>query len=217
MTDRLAYLKFLVGTFGATYLAKELWIWYNSKSFKKETVLITGGTSGIGLLIAKQIAKEGATVIIWARGKQALEDTARDIRKEGGKVFTYSVDVANKEQVYKTADLVRKEVGEVTILINNAAIVRGTKFMDSKDEDIQKTFDVNIMSHYYTTRAFLPSMLKRDYGHIVTISSAGGIIGGSNLTDYSATKFATFGFNEALRVELRNMGHTTKRIRNVRI
>lgn len=216
MTDRLSYLKFLVATFGATYLAKELWIWYNSKSFKRETVLITGGTSGIGLLIAKQIAKEGATVIIWAREKQKLEETASEIRKEGGKVYIYSVDVSNRDQVYKTADIVRKEVGDVTMLINNAAIVRGSKFLDSKDDDIKKTFDVNIISHYYTTRAFLPSMLKKDYGHIVTISSAGGMIGGSNLTDYSATKFATFGFNEALRVELRNMGHTTKRIRNVR-
>jgi all-trans-retinol dehydrogenase (NAD+) len=208
------YLKFLLGTFGATYAARETWIWYNQKNLKKETVLITGGTSGIGLLIAKQMASEGATVVIWARDKKKLEEASTEIRKDGGKVYTYSVDVSDREAVYKTADIVRREVGDITILLNNAGIVRGATFLDSKDDDIKKTFDVNIISHYYTTRAFLPAMLKKGYGHIVTLSSAGGIIGGANLTDYSASKFATFGFHEALRVELRNMGHATKRWRN---
>jgi all-trans-retinol dehydrogenase (NAD+) len=75
---------------------------------------------------------------------------------------------------------------------------------------------VNALSHFWTVRAFLPSMLQKNHGHIVTVSSAGGMAGTSNLSDYAASKFAAFGFNESLRVELNNMGHASKRLDNVK-
>eukprot|EP01080_Neovahlkampfia_damariscottae_P000502 gene502-8016_t len=210
----LKYFKWLLGAFGTSYLAREAWIWAHMKNLKNEIVLITGGTSGIGKEMAKMIAKEGATVVIWARDEKNLDKVQKEIKYEGGKCFTYSVDVGEREQIYKTAKLVQEEVGDVTMVILNAAIVRGVTFLDSKDDDIEKVMRVNAISHFWTVRAFLPSMLQKNHGHIVTVSSAGGMAGTSNLSDYAASKFAAFGFNESLRVELNNMGHASKRLDN---
>jgi all-trans-retinol dehydrogenase (NAD+) len=87
--------------------------------------------------------------------------------------------------------------------VNNAGIVSGNKLLDASDDDLQRTFDVNALALFWTSRAFLPPMLARDSGHIVTIASAAGIVGTSRLVDYCASKHAAVGFDEALRLELR--------------
>jgi all-trans-retinol dehydrogenase (NAD+) len=187
--------------------------------------LITGGNSGIGELIAKKMAKMGSTIIIWARNLEESERVQKEIQAKGGKCYVYKVDVSIKEEVYKTADKVKKEVGDVTILINNAGVSSGKLFLESNDDEILKTFQINILSHIYTTRAFLPAMIRKDHGHLVTIASAGGIIGTSHLAgkrkklkfqDYGASKAAAIGFNEGIRAELREMGHSNKRFRRVK-
>jgi short-subunit dehydrogenase len=85
----------------------------------------------------------------------------------------YTVDVGKKEQVYQTAERVKKEVGDITILILNAGIVNGKQFLETTDEQVEQTIRVNFLSHTWLVRAFLPTMIKNDHGHIVTISSAG--------------------------------------------
>lgn len=105
--------------------------------------------------------------------------------------------------VYGTAEKVRRDVGKVDILMNNAGIVSGKVFLDCTDEDLRRTIEVNILAHFWTVKAFLPDMIKTNSGHIVTISSAGGIVGSAKLVDYSTSKFAAFGFDEALRAELK--------------
>jgi len=96
----------------------------------------------------------------------------------------------------------------VDILVNNAGIVTGRNFKDSPDELIQRTFDVNIMSHFWTTKAFLPDMISANKGHVVTIASLAGLAGVNKLADYCASKFAAVGFDESLRLELMVEGHT---------
>jgi all-trans-retinol dehydrogenase (NAD+) len=98
--------------------------------------------------------------------------------------------------------------GNVTILINNAGIVHGKKIMDNSERDLKKTYEVNTISHALTVKEFLPDMTNK--GHIVSVSSMAGIIGIPGLGDYCGSKFASFGFDESLRLELKKLGSPVK-------
>jgi all-trans-retinol dehydrogenase (NAD+) len=102
------------------------------------------------------------------------------------------------------------EYGALDILVNNAGVVSGAMLMDTPDEKIERTMKINVLPLFWVTKAFLPAMLKRNSGQIVTIASAAGVIGVNSLVDYSTSKFAAFGFNESLRMELRQMKSRVK-------
>ena len=171
--------------------------------FKDEVVLITGGARGIGRLMAQRAVARGARVVLWDINAAALEATVAEL---GEAARGYVCDITDRAAVYRVADRVREEVGEVDILVNNAGIVTGKPFLELTDEMIERTFDVNALSLFWTARAFLPSMVRRDHGHVVTIASAAGQVGVAKLGDYCGSKFAAVGFDESLRVELRNSG-----------
>ncbi|XP_064652710.1 epidermal retinol dehydrogenase 2-like [Lineus longissimus] len=186
---------------------------FRSKEVTGETVLITGAGSGLGRLLAVKFARLGASVIIWDINKDGNDETAQEIRKFGGRVFPYVCDLSSREQIYEVAAKVKDDVGEVNILVNNAGIVTGKKFLQCPDSLIQKTFDVNTTAHFWTSKAFLPDMLSRNHGHLVTIASAAGLFGVNGLADYCASKFGAVGFDESIREEIFNLGkdgvHTT--------
>jgi all-trans-retinol dehydrogenase (NAD+) len=96
------------------------------------------------------------------------------------------------------------------VLVNNAGAVSGKPLPDTPDEKIVKTMTVNVLAYFWTCKAFLPSMLERNCGHIVTAASAARLIGIKGLADYSASKFAAFGFDEAVRMELRGLRSAVK-------
>jgi len=178
------------------------------KIMRGEIVLITGGASGIGRLLAISFGKEGSTVVIWDINDEAMQKVANEVRAEGVKCYTYFCDISKREKIYETANKVKKDVGDVSVVINNAGIVTGKKFLECADELVEKTFQVNTMAHFWIVKAFLPKMMENDHGHIVTISSNAGLVGVSGLADYSASKFAVYGFNESLRFELYKQGKT---------
>ena len=93
-------------------------------------------------------------------------------------------------------------MGHVSILVNNDGIVSGTALLDTPDSKIIRTFDVNILAHFWTLKAFLPAMISRQDGHIVNVASLAGHSGINKLVDYCASKFAAVGLDESLRVEL---------------
>ncbi|KXJ78606.1 hypothetical protein RP20_CCG004019 [Aedes albopictus] len=136
-----------------------------------------------------------------------LRGTADELEAEGFYCHTYLVDISDREQVYEVAKKVKQEVGNVDILINNAGIVACRTLWDLSDKAIESTYAVNILSHYWTTRAFLPEMMNSNKGHIVTVGSVAGLLGTYGCTDYSATKFACVGFHEALYTELKTHGY----------
>lgn len=180
---------------------------YRGKNIKGEVALVTGGAGGIGKLIATELANLGCNVVIWDINKIGIEETVIEIRQNGGKCWGYYCDISDREAIYRTAKLVQVDVGNVTILINNAGYIYGDTLLQIPDDEIEKTFKVNILSHYWTTKAFLKDMMKDNHGHIVTIASVAGLMGTYNCTDYSATKFATIGFHESLFTELKSHGY----------
>merc|ERR1712136_25981 len=103
---------------------------------------------------------------------------------------------------------VTEDIGEIDILVNNAGIVTGKPFLESEDSSIRKTMQVNSMAHFWTLKAFLPGMLERNDGHIVTIASAMGLVGAPGLVDYCTSKFAAVGIAETIDVELYQMKKT---------
>lgn len=177
------------------------------KSLKDKVVVVTGAAGGVGQELTLRLARIKAKVVAWDINEAALETLKEKCEEEGYKIFTYVVDISDRRNVYKNADLVKNEIGTVDVLINNAGIVTGNTFLDCPDHMIEKTFQVNMLSHYWTTKAFLPDMLKKGKGHIVTMSSLTGMLGTYKCTDYSASKFATMGFHESLLTELKSHGH----------
>ncbi|KAJ8023639.1 17-beta-hydroxysteroid dehydrogenase 13 [Holothuria leucospilota] len=172
------------------------------KSVNGSITLLTGAGHGIGRLTALKLARKGAIMVLWDINQKGNEETAAQIKAEGGTAYTYTVNVTDKEMVKETAKKVRSEVGVVNILINNAGILMGQSLLDLTDDQILRTMNVNAIAHFWTLRAFLPDMLEADNGHIVTIASVAGYTGSAYLTDYTASKFAARGFDDALEFEL---------------
>jgi all-trans-retinol dehydrogenase (NAD+) len=177
------------------------------QNFFDQQILITGASSGIGKMMAETFAAEGARVIVWGLERVALEAVDKEMSERGLRCATYLCDVSRRDSVYDTAKRVIREHGPIDILINNAGVVSGRPLLEISDAEIELTFGVNALAPIWTTRAFLPAMIERGRGHIVTIASAAGLIGAPRLTDYAASKHAAVGFDDALRSELRHLGH----------
>jgi all-trans-retinol dehydrogenase (NAD+) len=175
--------------------------------FDGKNVLITGCASGIGRLMALKIASRGGHVIMWDINLPGMEAVREQLGRWGFDSSAYRCDISDRLAIQAAADQVLTEHGGIDVLINNAGVVSGKPLLEVSDETIQRTFDINTLSLFWTTRAFLPGMIDRNVGHIVTIASAGGIIGVPRLADYSASKFAAVGFDDSLRVELKRLGH----------
>lgn len=172
------------------------------KSVENEIVLITGSGHGLGKELALRFAKLGATVILWDINQVTNNAVAKEIALKNGNAFSYQCDVTDEKQVKILAQRVRQEVGDVTILINNAGIFQGHPLLSLNNQQIRRTMEVNLLSHFWTVREFLPHMLELDHGHIVAISSIAGCRGCINMTDYSASKFGICGFMNSLEEEL---------------
>ncbi|CAG0898883.1 unnamed protein product, partial [Cyprideis torosa] len=184
---------------------------FRYKRIAGERVLVTGSGFGIGRSLAMKFGlREGCEVICWDVDEEANRETVQGIREGGGRAWGYTVDVTKKQEVKRCAKEVLEEHGPVDILINNAGINSKDSVLDLSEEFIEKVFGVNILSHFWTVRAFLPSMLSRDKGHIVSVASMAGRIGCLHQTHYASTKHAAIGFMDALGMELRALGSRVK-------
>jgi len=193
-------------------------LWYlltwRKKSIRNKLVLITGAGGGIGRFEALEFAKQGAHLVLLDINEKGVEDVAAEVRAKypTTRVHTYGglsqADISDRHVVYRLKDKIKAECGRVYCLVNNAGIVTGTPLLDTPDERIIKTFEVNTLAHFWTVKAFLPDMLQANDGHIVTIASIAGFFAAPQMVDYAASKFAARGFSEGLRMELRKMGKT---------
>jgi len=167
-------------------------------------VLITGAASGIGRLMAQEARVRGARLTLLDRDEAGLRSVMSEL---GGDTAVFTVDLSDRAQIQATAAKVLRTRGAVDVLVNNAGIVTGKPILECSDEAIERTFQVNTLALFWTTRAFLPAMIDQGRGHLVTVASAAGLSGTSRLTDYCASKFAAVGFDESLRLELKRLGH----------
>lgn len=176
------------------------------RELRGEVALVTGAGSGLGAGVAKLLSKKGCTVICWDMNEDGNQKTVDEIRSTGGEAYGFKVDVTKRAVVYEAAKKSENLAGNITILVNNAGIVGGKNFLDSSDEKIQATFEVNAISHIWTTKAILPSMLANDHGNIVSIASSAGYFGVPKLADYCASKAAAAHFAASLDAELYKLG-----------
>jgi all-trans-retinol dehydrogenase (NAD+) len=177
------------------------------KSIKEDIVLVTGAGHGIGREFAIEISKLGAVVVLWDINKENNEKTLEEVKKSGGKGAAYTCDLASLSNIKEQAIRVREEIGEVTILVNNAGILNAGPLLELSEADIRRTFDVNTFGYIWTIREFLPAMIKKGKGHILNNISMAGLVGVTYFTDYGASKHAVKGLHESLIEELNAQGH----------
>ncbi len=188
------------------------------KSVAGKTVLVTGAAMGLGRLFARTAVQEqAAAVVLWDINESALKDTAAELEAEGGTVHTYVVDVSSASAVAKTAALVRKEVGDVQILVNNAGIVRGNGYFWENDvRDVEKTMLINSLAPMYVAREFLPAMVaSEEECRVVNLASSAGLNPVPRLAVYCGSKWAAVGWSDSIRLELEQAGHKHVRVTTV--
>lgn len=172
---------------------------------RDSTALVTGAAGGFGRLLATQLAAAGARLVLWDIDADGLDRVRRELERDGYPVDSYVCDLTRRQEIADVAAITLERSGPIDILVNNAGVVSGRFLLDIPDESIERTFQVNALAPFWTVKAFLPSMLQRGRGHLVTIASAAGLAGTARLSDYCASKFAAVGFDEALRQELRQL------------
>lgn len=177
------------------------------KSVEGEVILITGAGSGLGRLLSEKLATlHGAKVVCVDINSEANSETVNNINKNNGNAVGFACDLTQPTEIASLAGFVTSSVGQVNILINNAGIVTGKEFLLSSDKMNRLTMAVNTESHFWTTKTFLPAMIQKNHGHIVTVASGAGLMGIHKLADYCASKFGAVGFAESLMAELYTLG-----------
>lgn len=125
-------------------------------------------------------------------------------------VYYYKCDITSTSTLATVAAEIRKDVGEPTILINNAGVARGKDILESSENDVRFTFEVNTLAHYWITKEFLPSMVKSNHGMVVTVASLAAFIPVPGMVDYASSKAAAQSFHEGLTAELKTRYNAPK-------
>ena len=175
-------------------------------TFRDQVVLITGASNGIGRRLAIDLAARGAIIVGCGRSLERLQATAAEMQRTSPLSTAIKCDVAKLDQVREMVSGVLSKFGKIDILINNAGIGMRKPFAETPIEVIEDLIRTNYLGVVYCTHEALPSMIARGRGHIVNISSVGGMIGAPNLAGYCASKFAMNGFSESLYHELMPRG-----------
>lgn len=171
---------------------------------KEKIIVITGASSGIGMQLAYDIAKLGATPVLLARSTEKLEKISNDIKKETGiSVPFYTLDVSNHEAVKSVFQQILHDFHKVDVLVNNAGYAVFDSFLEAKQEDINGMFAVNVIGLISCTQTVLPAMIARNQGHIINIASLAGKLATPKSSVYSATKHAVLAITNSLRMELK--------------
>ena len=178
-----------------------------------KVVLVTGGSSGIGLAAAIKFAEAGAVTVICARGEDKLADAVKEIRAAAGKdakVFAYSVDIADEAGCKVFLDMLEAEHGGVDFLINNAgrSIRRAIENSYDRFHDFQRTMDLNYFGCLRVTMGLLPGMVKKRKGHVVNISSIGVLTNAPRFSAYVASKAALDAWTRCASSEYADTGIT---------
>jgi NAD(P)-dependent dehydrogenase (short-subunit alcohol dehydrogenase family) len=174
--------------------------------FNGRIVVITGGSRGLGLLIARQLAEEGAHVTIAARDEAELQRAHEDLESRGARVHVVACDVGKRDQAERLIEETLQRHGRIDLLVNNAGVMKVGPVEHMDHADFEEAMAVHFWGPLHTTLAAVPAMKRQGGGRIVNISSIGGKIGVPHLTPYCASKFALTGLSDSLRGELAKDG-----------
>lgn len=184
--------------------------WTRDKTWdlNKEIVLVTGAAGGIGQHVIKHLLQRNPKTTIVAVDYIALTWTP----PPNSNVHYYQCDLSNSSNLKDMADRVKREVGDPTVLVNNAGLCRGQTILEGSYHDVELTIRTNLVAPFLLLKEFLPSMVRHDHGHIVNVSSLSSVLAPAGVADYSATKAGLVSMTEALQLELR-CRHDAPRVR----
>ncbi|AOH36586.1 3-oxoacyl-ACP reductase FabG [Luteimonas sp. JM171] len=177
-----------------------------TESLKGEIALVTGASRGIGAAIADELAARGATVIGTATTQAGADAVGERLAAQGG--HGRVLDVADGAGIATLIDAIGKEIGPISILVNNAGITRDNLLMRMKDEDWQAILDTNLTSVYRTSKAVMRGMMKARKGRIINIASVIGVMGNAGQANYAAAKAGVIAFSKSLAREIGSRGVT---------
>ena len=171
------------------------------KDLRGTTAIVTGASRGIGVYIARALAKEGVNLSLAARSETELEAVRTEVAALGVKAIATRCDVTNADDRARLIQRTETELGPVDLLINNAGIETAARFETAPVDDLVQTLEVNLVAAVLLTRSVLPGMLQRRHGHVVNIGSGAGKVGVPFAVAYATSKHGLVGFTNSLRCE----------------
>jgi NAD(P)-dependent dehydrogenase (short-subunit alcohol dehydrogenase family) len=197
----------LAGLAAGVALAGAWWLSHRAPhSFRAASVLITGGARGLGLVLARRFAAEGARVYLASRSRDELLRAERELRAAGGDVRSLVCDVRDAAAVSRTISRIVGETGRIDVVVNNAGIIQTTPIEHAQVEDFVDSLNTHFWGPFNVVRSALPWMRRQGAGRIVNITSIGGRVAVPHLLPYAVGKFALVGFSQGLQAELRKDG-----------
>lgn len=239
--SRIGYLKMAGALLAASLILKKAHnifaqaalnnFTHSSYDWRREIVVVTGGSGGLGDLLVRKLAKECIKVI-----SIDIVPPATPLRKFASSTsclfsyiypvvyskvthcrsvlasnaFFYQMDITKTESIKRAADEIRRDHGDPTVLVNNAGAMSQTTVRDDTEEGIRRVFDINIIANFLLIKEFLPAMVKRNHGHVINIASMASFITGVRNVSYACTKVAVLALHEGLAQELMHAYNANK-------
>lgn len=197
--------KIAVGA-GTALVAREIIRRRRTIELRGKVVFITGGSRGLGLVLARQLADEGAKLALCARDADELARARAELKSRNADVLAVPCDVTDKAQVESAVKNVIQHFGTIDVLINNAGVIQIAPLEAMALQEYEEAMKTHFWGPLYTTLAVLPEMRRRKAGRIVNISSIGGKLIAPHMVPYCASKFALTGLSSGLRAELAKDG-----------
>ncbi|HEX9477430.1 MAG TPA: 3-oxoacyl-[acyl-carrier-protein] reductase [Methylomirabilota bacterium] len=172
------------------------------KALAGKVAIVTGGTRGIGLAIARLLAEDGASVVVSGRDAARLEAAVKDLESLGAPAMAVAADAAKREDADRLVEATRERFGRLDVLVNNAGITRDQLLVRMKDDDWDQVLDTNLRGVFLMTRAVGKVMMRQKSGRIINIASTAGAMGNPGQVNYSAAKAGVIGLTKAAGREL---------------
>jgi NAD(P)-dependent dehydrogenase (short-subunit alcohol dehydrogenase family) len=191
-----------LGVAGAARIARRMAL----PSFAGRTILITGGSRGLGLTLARRFADEGANLVIVARTEEDLSEARLDLERRGARVLTVTADLTKEAEARRVVKETVDNFLHLDVVINNAGVIQVGPEEHMTDEDYREAMDIHFWGVHYLIQSALPHLRRSDMARLVNISSVGGEIAVPHMAPYVASKFALVGYSDTLRAELARVG-----------